>query len=187
MSRKVAATVTLLVFTALAPTAVADASTNRAPVGASSLGAIGPTLRLPAGARELGALQSSAPVRLSVVLAPSHAGDLAAYAAAVARPSSALYRHYLAHREVSRLFDPSPSVLARVLSELESAGLGAGSPMAGGLVIPLTTTAGRIDRAFHTSLERVRLATGKVAWFALSAPRLPIAVARSVLAIVGLD
>ena len=56
-----------------------------------------------------------------------------------------------------------------------------------GLLVRFRGTAARVERAFHTRLERYRLANGTAGHITTAAPMLPRTIARSVAAVVGLD
>jgi hypothetical protein len=74
-----------------------------------------------------------------------------------------------------------------VLSALRGLGLRPGAVSSNHLAIPVTATAGQLERAFATTLVRYRLPGGRVGYADTTAPSLPAAAAAHVQAIIGLD
>ncbi len=66
-------------------------------------------------------------------------------------------------------------------------GCNPGRPSSSRLLIPVTGPAAKIERAFHVSLVRYRLPTGRVAFTSLSAPSISASVAADVVGVVGLS
>ena len=148
---------------------------------------VGGAPRRPASSTELGALATSTPMHVTVALAPRDPAALAGYATAVSTPGSSAYRHYLTVAEFRARFAPTPARTAAVAASLDSHGLRAGTVSANGLGIPLTATAGQLDRAFSLSLERVRLTGGRTAFANTRAPLFDAPLARLIEGVVGLD
>jgi len=145
-----------------------------------------PALR-PAGSRVAGSLVSSSPLAVTVALTPRDPAALAAYAKAVSEPGSGSYRRFLTVRRFAQRFGASSAEIDGVIAALRARGLRPGRPAADGLSIPVRGTAGAVSAAFHTTLERIRLRGGRVAFANTSAPAVGRAVAPDVEAIIGLN
>ncbi len=149
--------------------------------------AIGATTRLPSGDRVTGRLPGDRLLRVDVVLQPRSASLLTDYATAVSTPRSPLYRHFDSPAAFRADFAPGGSVRGAVMAALRADGLRLLPAAADGLVIPVEGTAAEMGAAFRTTLDSVRLPSGRAGTWAFSAPEMPASVAPSVLAVLGLD
>jgi subtilase family serine protease len=141
----------------------------------------------PAGSALVGALASSTPMRVTVVLKPRDPAGLQAFATAVSTPGSPEYRQFLSVAQFRQRFGPTDAQIAAVAASLRAHGLNPGAVSANGLAIPVTATAGAVGAAFHTSLERVALHSGRTAFVNAQAPLLDASVAGYVQNVLGLD
>lgn len=174
-----------VLFGSSAPAAPAPLKTaSAAPMREEAIGLPPP---LAPGAVDLGPLQAMAPLTIRIVLKPRDPGRLASFVAAVATPSSASYRDYLAPGEFGAKFGQPTAVLDAVLGTLRALGLRPGRPTPDRLVIPLSTTAHRAERAFGLGISRYRLASGRIVFANSSPPKLPASIAGAVEAVIGLD
>jgi Pro-kumamolisin, activation domain/Putative Ig domain len=139
----------------------------------------------PSESRALGRLSADAQLAVLVTLKPQT--GLAAYAEAVTTPGSSLYHHYLSVREFRDRFGASRQTIDAVRNSLRAGGLTAGRVSANGLSIAIDASANRFSNAFNTSFERVRLASGRVAFTNTSAPELSAAASSHIQAILGLN
>ena len=179
----------------LAPaTAVARASrASAAGQGAARQNATGQEVRVgavpvvPPPARVLGAPLESAPVSFDIVLLPRDPFALRALALGESTPGSPYYRHFLTTSEFARRFGQPHAVIAGVDAALRAAGLSPGRASANGLVVPVTTTVRGAAAGLRVSFRRYLLASGRIAMANLSAPRLPVMVARVTEAVLGLS
>lgn len=167
-----------------AGTASASSAEGRAP---TTYLAIGKPVRLPAGDRVVGRVPAGRTIRADVVLQPRSATLLTQYATAVSTPRSPVYRHFESPAEFRAEFAPSASARAAIVAALRAEGLRVLQAAADGLVIPVEATAARMGAAFHTVLDSVRLAHGRVGIWAVRPPEMPASVAPAVLAVLGLD
>ena len=140
-----------------------------------------------AGLRELGAVAHSMPVHAAVALAPRDAAGLAAYAEGVATPGSPLYHHYLSVSEFAARFAPAAAQVAAVRASLVRHGLAPGTISANGLTLPVSASAGTVETAFSTSLQRFALRNGQTGFANTSQPALDPSVAGLVQGVVGLN
>ncbi len=147
----------------------------------------GATATVPPGATRLGVERSRSIVHLDVVLSPRDPAALTRYATQVAAPGSPLYHDYLPRGAFPSVFGPTRAAIAAVRSALSGLGLHPGKISANHLAIPVTATAGQVQRALGTKLDRYRLAGGRVGYANVAAPRLPATAARYVESIIGLD
>ena len=147
-----------------------------------------PRPAVPAGARATGQLPGSTGVQGAVALKPRDPAGLAAYAATVTTPGSALYRRYLACRTVPALFGPAPATIAAVERHLDADGVRVTERVGQRAARQLQDTAADAQAAFGTRLERYQLADGASA-FAPGTPRstLPPNIAPAVQTVLGLD
>jgi subtilase family serine protease len=121
---------------------------------------VGSPAPLPPGTQTAGRTASSTRLRLTVVLAPQ--AGLNAYATAVSTPGSAFYGHFLSVSQFARRFGATPAQVAAVSTALRAAGLSVGRASANQLMIPVTGTAGQVEKAFSVSLKQVKLSSGRV-------------------------
>src|ERR1700730_449324 len=149
--------------------------------------AVGGVPSLAAGATSLGSLASTAPLRLTVVLAPRDPAGLAALATAVSTPGSPQYRRYLGVGQFATRFGASADAVAAVRATLRSSGLPAGTLAPDGLSIAGSGTAAQASRGFAVSLHRYREGAGRQLYANTTAPRLPAALSGVVQDVLGLD
>jgi len=140
-----------------------------------------------AGAARLGPAAASAPVHLDVVLKPRDPNALARFAVDVSTPGNPQYRHFLPRGQLARAFGPTTATVASVRASLAAAGLSPGPVSANGLVLPVTTTVGRAESAFHTAIASYRLPSGQTAMANTNTPSLPATVAGDVQSVIGLN
>lgn len=142
---------------------------------------------LPRGAVRLGALSPGSRLHLDVTLQPRDPAALSAFAAAVTNPQSPQFRQFLRPGQFGPRFGPSLSAVAAVRGALRAAGLSPGRVSSDRLIIPVTAPAAAVEHAFGISLVRYRLASGRVAYTNLTAPRIPAAAAPYVGGVTGLS
>lgn len=139
--------------------------------------AIGTAVQAPAGAVAAAAPSNSMKITVDVLLAPRNAAELNQYATAVSDPNSPFYKDYLSQGEAEQLFAPALSTVDAVDAALRSAGLTPGAPDGDNLDIPVTATLGQLASAFGVHFAGYRLAGGRTAFNATSAPELDGTVA----------
>ncbi|HWE11544.1 MAG TPA: protease pro-enzyme activation domain-containing protein [Solirubrobacteraceae bacterium] len=177
IARVLTAVLATLIVAGLAPISRAGAALYRvgrqpvAPPGATDTGAVAPGLAL----------------HVTVTLKPRNPEALAAYARAVSTPGSAAYHAYLTPSQFARRFGATAAHVQTVRQALRSRGLRSGPVSAGSLSIPVTATAGQLERAFSLSLHRLALRGRRTAIAASSAPALAASAASAVQAVVGLN
>jgi subtilase family serine protease len=148
---------------------------------------VGSAPGLPPGASVAGALPGSTRMQLSVALQPRDPAALEAFASAVSTPGSSLYGHYITPAQFAQQFGPTSAQVDSVESSLRAHGLEPGTLSANHLSIPVTASAGGIERAFSLSLERVSLRNHATAITNTAAPQLDGSIAGLVQGIVGLS
>ncbi|MBV9466977.1 MAG: S8/S53 family peptidase [Solirubrobacterales bacterium] len=148
---------------------------------------IGRKPAVPAGATVLGALPAGAPMHVTVALLPRDPGGLAGYAEAVSTPGSGVYRDYLSPAQFAQRYGAAPAQVRAVQASLRAHGLRPGPVSPSSLSIPVTATAGQLERAFSLTFLRLALPGGKAAVASTAAPSFDAGVARSVQAVVGLS
>jgi hypothetical protein len=146
-----------------------------------------PAPRLPGGAHAVGAVLSSVQVSGVVALKPRDEQAVTGFIEAVTNPRSPLYRQYLAKGQYASRFGPSPASVAAVRQVLVADGLTVTSVSSNNLLVDFRGSASRVESAFHTGLERVRLSDGTMGQATTSNVRLPASIAASVQAVLGLD
>jgi len=147
----------------------------------------GDTPPVPAHAIALGALAGRTVLHLDVTLKVPDPSALTAFIAAVSDRGSPLFHHFLRPGQFGARFGPTLSEVLAVEASLRAMGLSPGRVTANRLAIPVTATAAVAERAFGVSLERYRLAAGRVAYSNATAPGLPAAVAGYVQGVLGLS
>lgn len=125
-------------------------------------------------------------MRADVVLQPNHLAGLRALATAVSTPGSGERGAYLTSRQIAARFGPGASALGVVKSAISSAGL----TLAGEsdhFTLRVEGSAGAMERAFGTSIDRYRLSSGRLVFANTGPARLPAQAAAHVLTVVGLS
>lgn len=171
----------------LAPVS-ASASTGPSRPRLSALVGVTASPRLGAlGARSTGSMAAGSEVSAEVVLKPRSQAAITSFISAVSNPRSPLFRHYLAPGQYAGRFGPTEAAVSAVEQSLRRAGLSVTSVSSNRLLVAFRGTASRVEAAFHTGLERVRLASGAIGRATTGSVRLPDSVARYVQTVVGLD
>jgi kumamolisin len=166
----------LVTASLLATPATADAAATQVRVGSAAV--------LPAGSALGGALPATAPMQLTVALAPQ--AGLAAYAQAVSTPGNPLYGRFLTVAQFAQLFGAPAAAVDAVEGSLRADGLSVGSVTANKLMLPVSGSAAEVERAFSVPLAQVRVA-GRTTYANTAAPSMPGAFAPYVSAVIGLD
>ena len=161
------------------------------PVGAQ---AVGGRAQLPQAAPQLppgtvvrGPLATQQELSADVALAVPDAAALNSFATSVSTPGSSDYGHYLTPGEFAARFGPAGSSVDAVRQWLSGQGLSVGSPIDGGLLIPVKGSVAQMSAAFGTSFNDVNLPQGQSAYANTSSPSVPADLAGVVRAVVGLD
>ena len=102
-------------------------------------------------------------------------------------PASPEYHHYLAKGQFGSVFGPTPATLAAVRAWLGSVGLHLGPTSADGLLIPVSGTAGQMERAFDVPLVEARLRGGRLARQSSADPEVPASLAHAIGGVIGLS
>jgi subtilase family serine protease len=147
---------------------------------------IDPPVR-PAGARDLGAVAAGVRMHVTVALKARNPAALSAYARAVATPGSSVYHRYLTPQQFAARFGATEDQLRRVSASLRHHGLNPGLATANRLSIPVSATAGQLERGFSVGFRRIALRSGRRAVVANAAPALDSAIAGDVQAVLGLS
>ncbi len=143
--------------------------------------------RLPRGARAIGAVSSASQVTGAVALKLPDQAGLQRFLAAVTNPRSPLYHHYLSRGQFAQRFAPGPDAVAAVEHQLKADDLSVTHVSSNRLLVSFSGTASRVEAAFGTGLERVRLANGTIGRATTGSVKVPAAVAPHVTAVLGLD
>ncbi len=148
----------------------------------SSLSPDPPALALP-----LGPVPASAELHVDVTLKLPNQAGLTAFIASLSERRSRNFHHFLGPGQFGRLFGPPMAEVTAVEDMLRVDGLDPGTVPSDRLSIPVTATASEINGAFHVSLVRYRLPSGRTAFTTLTPPRISSLVAGYVEGIVGLS
>jgi subtilase family serine protease len=135
---------------------------------------------------ELGKLPSAHRLHLAIALTPPHARREAAAVKAIYRQGSGSYHHYLTPAQWRRSYAPSEATAAAVRSYLRAEGFTGIHTAGDRLLITATATAGRAERAFHTSIARFALGHRQV-YGNTSAAEVPARLGHAVTAVIGLN
>ena len=142
---------------------------------------------LPLGAALVGAVSPGTTMDLTVTLAIPDQAALTTFLNGLADPASPYYQHYLAPGQFGPMFGPSLGQVATVENALRAAGLSPGAVAPDRLSIPVTATAATVERAFGVTLDRYRLAGGRLGFANTAAPKISAAAAPFVQGVLGLD
>jgi hypothetical protein len=148
---------------------------------------VGAAPGLPHDAIVTGRLNTGIVLHVTVTLEPRHPAALAAYARAVATPGSSLYHAYLTPRQFAQRFGAGAATVATVQRALRARGLRPGRASAGGLSIPVTATAGQLERGLSLSLLKLALPGRRTAVATTASPALAAGAAGAVQSVVGLN
>jgi hypothetical protein len=176
--------VTMVVIGVLGSSEPAGSATD---VAAAVVRLVGSVPVLPTGSKVIGTTDPTTPVSVDVSLKPRDPAALDAFITDASTPGSPNYRHYLSPGEFGPAFGPTVSTVAAVRSWLSSTGLQVGATDPGGLLIPVSGTAGQVAQAFGTSLVAARLPSGRVARNNTSPPAVPAALAGVLQGVIGLS
>ncbi|MDX6390856.1 MAG: hypothetical protein QOJ73_1919 [Streptosporangiaceae bacterium] len=141
-------------------------------------------------AHRVGSGTTTGTVSAHVYLAPQDQAGLAAYAAAVSTPGSALYRHYLTPAQVAARFAPAAAEVAAVQSWLTSAGLTVttvNDKSPAGAYIGVRGSVAAASKAFGVTFGLYKGPGGQTDRAPAQAASAPAAIASSVLGVSGLD
>jgi hypothetical protein len=161
--------------------------TSSASAGTPAPVRVAPASTLPSGAADAGAVSPSTAIAGAVVLAPRDPAALKTFIAAVSDRSSPEFGRYLAPGQFAGRFGPTAAAVAGVRAQLHRDGLRVAGTSGDGLIIPFTGSAAKVQRAFSTRLERVRLAGGAIGRAATAAIHVPASIAPAVTTVVGLS
>ncbi len=183
-----------LVASAAAITTLAGAIAAVA-IPAADAGTAGPKVALansaavpaPSGAVRLGALAAGTQLKVDVTLKLGNEAGLDALVNGIANPKSPYFKQYVGKDQFGPEFGLSLGEISQVESALRSDGLTVGQLDPDRLYVPVTGTAATISRAFGVTLERYRLAGGRVAYENSAAPKIPESIAPFVQGVLGLD
>jgi hypothetical protein len=167
--------------------ASASAATTAHPASTPSLVPVAAAPKLPSGARAIGAVPASSQVTAAVAMRLPNQSAVTAFIDSTTNARSSQYHRYLSKGQFTNRFGPSKASVAAVEKQLSADGLRVTSVASNRLLVNFTGSAAKVNAAFHTGMERVRLAGGDIGRATTSAVRLPSPIAGSVQAIVGLD
>ena len=160
----------------------AAAGPGRSPNGGQGTG----TIAAP-GAVDLGSLEPDRTIELTLALTPRHPDGLAAYAAAIADPSSPDYGHALSPEAIGERFGPTPAALKRLAAGLARAGLTIVSRAPQRTTIRVRGEVRSVEAMFATRMRRLRDLEGRTYLAPATPPLVPAAFAGTVDAVLGLD
>lgn len=170
-----------------APAAASSAATHTRSPQLTGLVTVVGAPGLPAGAHAAGAVASTNLVRAAVALRLPDQAAVTNFIDSTSNPGSANYHHYLGKGQFAKRFGPHASAISAVESQLRSDGLRVTGLSANHLLLSFSGTASKVESAFHTGLEQVRLASGQMGRATSSAARLPASISHYVQSVVGLD
>ena len=135
--------------------------------------------------RMVASAETASAVTTRIYLAGRDPAGLAAYAAEVSDPASALYRRYLTSQQELRRFGPSAPQAAAVRDWLTSAGLRVTA--VNRHYVTATAAAPAVEAAFGVRLGRFRAPGGAIAMAPEGELSVPASVRADVLTVTGLD
>ena len=139
-----------------------------------------------ARAHRVGSISSSSPVAFQLLLKLRDAKGAAAFANSVSTPGSANFGRYLTAAQWEARFSPTSAAVAKARSWLRSQGFRVGSVSADRMTIAASGTAGRVERAFGTSLANYRMA-GHTVRLASRNLSIPASLAGTIAGTVGIN
>jgi subtilase family serine protease len=133
----------------------------------------------------LGRLADTQPLRLDVVLAPSHPRELQALLAAQRDPSSSQYGRYLAPGQFVQMFGPDAHQVDAVTTWLHRQGLV--DTKVNGFAVEVRASSGATAHALGITMERFRTPDDGETFSAREAPLVPGSLSPGISAILGLS
>jgi subtilase family serine protease len=148
---------------------------------------VGSAPTIPARAAVTGALAPERELQMTVMLEPRDPAALAEFATAVSTPGSEDFGQSLGVQEFAGRFGAPAASVAAVSAALRGQGLKVGEVAANSLTLPVSGTVAEVESAFETSLKRVEMASGRIAFANTRAPSVPGAIAPDIEGVFGLD
>jgi kumamolisin len=149
-----------------------------------------PSVVTDGSADHLGTVASDTQISFAIVLQMRDANGLAAYLRSMADSSSPNYERSLTQDEANTLYNPSVDEETQVTTWLQAHDLRVTQTYPNHLMLDVTGTAGAIDAAFNTRLDRYRATfeDGVAQFYApQTAPSIDAVVSPFVSSVVGLD
>jgi subtilase family serine protease len=137
------------------------------------------------GATKLGAFTDST-MSVEIVLTPNHQRRMNHRLAAMYRPGSRTFHHWLKRGKFQHLYAPSAVRVARVTQALRARGLKVHTTHSP-FLLRATGSSSRLGHAFDTALVRYRSAEGTAFHANSSALKIPTSIARDVQGVVGMS
>lgn len=139
------------------------------------------------GDHAIGAASASSRITAALALKLPDQQAVARFIDQASDPQSRLFHRYLSRGQFAQRFGPSRAAVNAVESQLTGDGLKIAGVSANRLLVSFSGSVSRVEAAFHTGLERVRLASGGIGRATTSAVQLPASIARDVQAVIGLN
>jgi hypothetical protein len=139
---------------------------------------------VPKASTAIGPLAGDQQLDMSVVLPPSHSGQLASLLQELYDPKSPEYHHWLRPGSFLKNFSPSESTVSAVETWLHKSGF---SATAVGFAIRFTASASHVSQVLGVGFERYRSASGTTGYLNSKAPLIPTNLGPDITAILGLD
>ncbi len=143
--------------------------------------------RILPGDRAIGAVTGSSQITAAIAMRLPNQQAVTKFIDETSDPRSRQFHQYLSRGQFAQRFGPSPAAVKAVENQLARDGLKVGAVSANRLLVSFSGSASRIEAAFHTGLQRVRLAGGGIGRATTSPVRLPASIAHDVLAVIGLN
>jgi hypothetical protein len=142
---------------------------------------------LPVHATVVGAVEGSKVISGAVALRLPDPAAVTSFIDEASMPRSTSFHRYLSRGQFAARFGPRPATVATVERQLRADGIAVTNVSSNRLLVSFAGPASNVEAAFHTGLERVRLAGGAMGQATTTAARLPGSIARDVQAVIGLD
>lgn len=172
-----------LLTTALCATTASLAASATTQWSATATKSLAPML---SKATNLGRVPSATAMRIEVVIPVRDAAGLASFAQEASTPGTAQFGTFLTPAEFAATYGPTSATVHAVTSYLGAEGFTSVSADANGLMVTASGTAGKVDAAFNTVIDRYRVGGRTI--FANDAPAMvPSSLSKDVSAVLGLN
>jgi subtilase family serine protease len=143
---------------------------------------------MPSVARQhpAGVVAKSSPVAFELVLQLRDPGAAQALVRAISSPGSASYRHYISAGQWESRFSPTTTTVKQATSWLRSEGFQVVAVSKDRITISASGTAGQVEKAFGTGLEKYRF-EGQTVRLASSNLSVPASMASTVVGAIGIN
>ena len=151
--------------------------------------AVAPPARIPLPLRQakpLGRLAADTPLRVALTLPWRNAADLDALIRRLIDPKDPMHGRFLTHQQFVDRYSPTQADYDALKGWAQANGLSVDGTSPNRMLLTVSGRRDAVEAAFHVTLNRFQLATGRVVYLNDGPPKLPQSIAAHVSSVVGL-